>query len=164
MTGIFWLDWAALAVSLHNTILLLWLGLTVLFNADRRTWGIWLAGGGLLLGCAFFVSHSAILGHNLMFLTPGLEFWWHLGWVPVLTIPFDWYAITLWYSGFWDDGQPALRRRQRFWFFLTGIWTLILVALFVFTNPIPSFAEGAVAWKNLLWLGSTSAQRRSALW
>ncbi len=50
MTGIFWLDWAALAVSLHNTILLLWLGLTVLFNADRRTWGIWLAGGGETLG------------------------------------------------------------------------------------------------------------------
>jgi hypothetical protein len=37
MTGIFILDWATLAVSLHNTILLLWLALTVWLNADRRT-------------------------------------------------------------------------------------------------------------------------------
>ena len=28
MTGRFWLDWAMIAVSLFNTILLLWLGLT----------------------------------------------------------------------------------------------------------------------------------------
>ncbi|MEN8185421.1 MAG: DUF58 domain-containing protein, partial [Myxococcota bacterium] len=37
-----------------NAILLIWLGLTVLFNAERRTWGIWLAGGGLL--CAALVT------------------------------------------------------------------------------------------------------------
>ena len=48
MTGSFFLDWAIMAVSLFNTILLLWLGLTVLLNAERRTWGVWLAGGGLL--------------------------------------------------------------------------------------------------------------------
>ena len=49
MTGILWLDWAILAMSLFNTVLQLWLGLTVLLNAERRSWGIWLASGGLLL-------------------------------------------------------------------------------------------------------------------
>ena len=40
MTGGFWLDWAIISVSLFNTILLCWLGLTVLLNADRRDWGV----------------------------------------------------------------------------------------------------------------------------
>ncbi len=42
MTNNFLLDWALMAVSLFNTILPLWLGLTVLLNAERRNWSIWL--------------------------------------------------------------------------------------------------------------------------
>ncbi len=61
MSGILGLDWAAMAVSLHNTVVLLWLGSTLLLNADRRTWAIWLTGISLLLASAFFVSHSVIL-------------------------------------------------------------------------------------------------------
>ena len=66
MTGNLALDWAVLAASLFNTILLAWLGITVLLNSDRRRWGIWLAGGGLLLGAVFFVSHTAVLGQGLL--------------------------------------------------------------------------------------------------
>ena len=44
MTGEFFVDWATMAVSLFNTVLLLWLGLTILLNAELRTWGTWLAG------------------------------------------------------------------------------------------------------------------------
>ena len=43
MSGNFYLDWAIMAVSLFNTILLIWLGLTVLLNSDRHTWGIWIS-------------------------------------------------------------------------------------------------------------------------
>ncbi len=39
--------WGSRAVSFFNTIALLWLGLTVLLNAERQRWGTWLAGGGL---------------------------------------------------------------------------------------------------------------------
>ena len=53
------------ALSLFNLILLLWLGLTVLLNADRRRIGIWFAGGALLVGAGFFVSHSAFARHRL---------------------------------------------------------------------------------------------------
>src|SRR3982750_4281969 len=56
--------WSVIAISLVNTILLLWLGFMVLFNAERRSWGIWLIGGGLLTGGAFFVSHTVILVLN----------------------------------------------------------------------------------------------------
>ena len=55
MSGHFYLDWAAMAVSLFNTILFLWLGAMVLLNADRRTWGIWLAGEA---GCCWRASSS----------------------------------------------------------------------------------------------------------
>ena len=48
MTGQLLLDWAVLAASFFNMILVLWLGLTVLLNAERRSWGLWLAVGGML--------------------------------------------------------------------------------------------------------------------
>jgi signal transduction histidine kinase len=145
MTGHFFLDWAAMAVSLFNTILLLWLGLTVLLNAERRTWGLWLAGGGLLAGGGFFVSHSAILGHGSNFLGGGLNFWWHAGWGPVIALPLTWYLITLWYSGFWETGAAAsgLRARQRPWFALALAVAVGLGGLVLFANPLPSFSQVA---------------------
>src|SRR5438128_7986602 len=109
MTNEFVLDWAGMAVSLFNTVLLLWLGLTVLLNAERRSWGLWLAGGGLLLGGAFFVSHSAILGYGLRNVSDAMDFWWHVGWVPAVVSPLSWYVVMLWYAGFWDDRQMSLR-------------------------------------------------------
>lgn len=112
------LNWAIMAVSFFNTILLLWLGATVLLNAERRDWGIGLATGGLLLGGAFFVSHTAILGlfigghlvsgytaiisEGLLVIGRNMIFWWTAGLVPAIILPFAWYLIMLWYGGFWN--------------------------------------------------------------
>ncbi|MBN1954587.1 MAG: hypothetical protein JW900_06000 [Anaerolineae bacterium] len=137
MSGKFLLDWAIMAVSLFNVIILLWLGLMVLLNAERRTWGVWMAGGGMLMGSAFFVSHSAILGHGLHTATLGMDFWWHVGWAPVVMSPLAWYVVMLWYTGFWDRG--ALYRRQRVWFFAIVVLALGAVALLFFGNPLPSY-------------------------
>ncbi|MEA3338804.1 MAG: hypothetical protein U9R15_02455 [Chloroflexota bacterium] len=143
MTGAFLLDWAIMAVSLFNTILLLWLGLTVLLNAERRTWGAWLAGGGTLIGSGFFVSHSAILGHGLHYASQGMNFWWRVGWVPVVALPFAWYVVMLWYAGFWDDGETRLHHRQHPWFLLTVLLAVGLVGLLIFANPLPSYWQVA---------------------
>ena len=149
MTGIFLLDWALMAVSLINVILISWLGLTVLLNAERRAWGVWLAGGGLLLGAAFFVSHTAILGLGPDFASRGLEWWWRAGWVPLVALPFAWYAIIAWYTGFLDVAQeppPAIlaqRRQHRFWFLVTLGLCVALVALLLFTSPLPTFSQAA---------------------
>jgi len=143
MSGKFVLDWAIVAVSLFNTILLLWLGLTVLLNAERRTWGIWLAGGGLLMGAAFFVSHTAILGVGLDYVGPGTDFWWRVGWVPVVTLPFVWYVLMLWYAGYWDNRKGDLHRRQRPWLTLSGTLVVALVALLAAVNPLPSYGQVA---------------------
>jgi signal transduction histidine kinase len=143
MSAEFLLSWAIMAVSLFNTVLLLWLGLTVLLNSERRTWGVWLTGGGLLMGAAFFVSHSAILGYGLNYVGPGTEFWWRVGWVPVVTLPFAWYVVMLWYSGFWDNKQGDLRRRQRPWLILVSMLFGAFVVLLAFANPLPAYWQVA---------------------
>lgn len=147
MTGLFWLDWAIQSVSLFNMILLIWLGLTVLLNAERRTGGILLAGGGLLMGGAFFISHSALLGHDVNVITSGQDFWWYLGWAPVICLPLAWYLVMLWYTGFWEARlavEPASRRlynRQRFWFFLVLLMGTLLVILLFYAHLLPPFSE-----------------------
>jgi signal transduction histidine kinase len=137
------LEWSTLAVSLFNTILLLWLGLTVLLNAERRNLGIWLAGGGLLLGGAFFLSHSIILGHGLDYFGRGVNFWWHLGWIPVVLAPFAWYLVMLWYAGFWEEHGSPTRSRHRGWFVLLVGMTVCMTCLLIFANPLPSFTQAA---------------------
>lgn len=149
MTGIFLLDWALMAVSLINVILISWLGLTVLLNAERRAWGVWLAGGGLLLGAAFFISHTAILGLGPDFASRGLEWWWRAGWVPLVALPFAWYAIIAWYTGFLDTAQQPTaailtqHRQHRGWFALTLLLCVTLVGLLLFTSPLPTFSQAA---------------------
>jgi signal transduction histidine kinase len=142
------LNWAIMAISFFNTILLLWLAVTVLVNAEIRAWGIWLAAGGLLLGGAFFVSHTAIQGlliggHlvsgytaiisvGLLSIGRSMIFWWTAGLIPAIALPFAWYVIILWYGGFWNDQQSSLYRRQRLWFRLAVLLlTLGLAGLVV---------------------------------
>ena len=134
------LNWAAMAVSLFNAILLLWLGLTVLLNSDRRAWGIWLAAAGLLMGGMFFVSHSAILSLSPVTLSLGMVFWWTVGLVPAVLMPFGWYVVTLWYSGFWQEKVGLFQRRHGFWFALV---TLIMqMGIIAIAIGIPDQMKG----------------------
>lgn len=130
-----------MSVSIFNIILLTWLGLTVLFNSDRRAWGIWLGGLGLLMGGAFFVSHSALLNLGLIRLGWNVVFWWAVGLVPAITLPFLWYLVVLWYAGFWEERPSGLHRRQRGWFALmlllagAGLGGLALGIFLLLTPP-----------------------------
>jgi signal transduction histidine kinase len=139
MTENWVLNWAVMAVSLFNTILLIWLGLTVLLNAERRTWGLWLAGGEILLGGVFFLIHTIILGHGLNTFGRSIDFWWRVGWMPVVTIPYVWYVVVLWYSGFWDRFGARLNRRHYPWFVLATVLAAGIIILLIFANPLPSF-------------------------
>ena len=73
---------AGRAVSLFNLCALLWLGLTVLLNAERRSLGAWLAGGGLLLGSLVFAAHTALLTRQPYLLGPEMDWWWRAAWLP----------------------------------------------------------------------------------
>jgi signal transduction histidine kinase len=136
MTGSYLVDWPVMTVSLFNTILLVWLGLTVLLNAERRAWAIWLAGGGLLAGGIFFISHSAILGLGLTYVEQGMNFWWRVAWLPVVASPFAWYIVMLWYAGFWDHPQSRLRHRHRLWLVVAILWAAGLIGFLIIANPL----------------------------
>ena len=101
------LDWAIRAISLFNTIILLWLGLTVSLNAERRRWGTYVASGGLLLGALVFAIHSIALEHIFNAFTTQLAFWWRLTWLPFILSPYLWYLVMGWYTGVLRAGRSA---------------------------------------------------------
>jgi signal transduction histidine kinase len=147
MTGHFLLDGSLLTVSLFNSILMLWLGLTVLLNAGHRSpagrsgsWGYWTAAGSLMLGGAFFAFHSILLGLSLSAVVPALQFWWRSGWITVVVLPFTWYVVMLWYAGFWEAGASGLFRRHRAWFLFCAASALAWIFLALTANPVPSFS------------------------
>lgn len=151
MTGLFFLDWSILSLSLFNASLMLWLAFTIALNAERPgalafrasgqpapPWGTALISVSLLLGGLFFISHSAILTFDLNLVSRGLNFWWRIGWWPVLALPLAWYVLVLWYSGFWGDRATALHRRHRPWLRVVVALSLLLVLLVLFANPLPA--------------------------
>jgi signal transduction histidine kinase len=141
MSGNFWLDWTVLSVSIFNTTVLTWLGLTVLLNAERRRLGIWLTAGSLLMGGLFFLSHSVIVGEVFELPGWGLDLWWQVGWAPVIFLPFGWYGIILWYSGFWSQPDSILRRRHRVWLVVTLLLAVGITGSFFVARVLPSAAE-----------------------
>jgi signal transduction histidine kinase len=128
-------DWALIAGSLFNAIALIWLGLTVLLNAERRSWGTWIAGCGLIFGGAFFVGHTAVVGRVIGAFTNEMDFYWRTGWLVLIIAPYLWYLVMGWYSG-------VLRTRgaylQMAVVSLLGL-TTVLMALFI--DPLPSYAD-----------------------
>ncbi len=143
MSGNHWLDWVILTVSLFNTMLLAWLGVTVLLHAERRNLGVWAVVAGLLVGALFFVSHSALVSRPLFPFTAATDFWWHAGWGPVILAPLAWYLIMLWYSGYWEQAGSALRRRHHVWLWVAGGLALILILLLLAGNPLPDLEQTA---------------------
>jgi two-component sensor histidine kinase/GAF domain-containing protein len=127
------IDWALIAVSIFNTIVLLWLGLTVLFNTERRTWGAWIAVGGLLLGAAFFAGHTAVVGRVIGTFSAEMEFWWRLGWLVLIALPYLWYLVMAWYTG-------ALRTTtQRIWLISVSLIGFAALVLLLTIDPLPSY-------------------------
>ncbi len=95
---------AILGVSTLSFILLGWLGLTVLLNAERRRLGVWLIAGALFSGMAFFVLQAAVAAHGVEYVAIALYFQWPLGWGIGILLPAAWYVTMLWYAGIWERG------------------------------------------------------------
>lgn len=130
------LYWALITVSLFNLILLLWLALTVLLNAERRhTLVIWLAGGGLLVGGAFFLCHTVLLVQSVHASIAQIGLWWFSVWASIIFAPYAWYTAMLWHAGFQLFTASPLRRRQLPWFALSSLFALALLWLLISTSP-----------------------------
>lgn len=141
MTGLLPLDWGIIAVSLFNTLLILWIGSMVFLAAERRNAGLYLSAGGLLLGAAFFVVHTAVAGHNVGQPDLTISVWWRAGWALVIVQPFSWYGIMLWHSGFWAERSGSLRRRHRIWFLLAALLAAGLLLYLALTPMLPILAD-----------------------
>lgn len=141
MTGNFPLSWITLTISIGNTILLLWLGLTVLLNSEHRTLGIWIAGAGLLLSSLFFLSHTAILGIGPLQPEARMNIWWKTGWFPVVCMPFAWYIVMLWYSSYWDDPQNPIHQRHQIPVILATLLAISTIGLVFLFNALPTYTQ-----------------------
>ena len=104
------INWALIAVSLFNTIIFLWLGLTLWLNADRRTPGLTVTATGFLLVALFFISQAALWANDSLILSRSNTLWVAIGVMPLVLLPFVWYVVILWSSGFWpavsETGRP----------------------------------------------------------
>ena len=156
------LPWAMYAVSLFNLILLLWLGLTILLNAQERNWGTYLAGSGFLVGAIFFLLHTAALNYSLDTLLENSPIWWLILSAPVGALPFGWMVLMLWYCGYWDESNSPLRRRTRWFFaFATALAVCQMVIVWIglprfgaspFTYAEPNNITQFLSLRLLLWL------------
>jgi signal transduction histidine kinase len=129
------LNWSVVAVSLFNTIALIWLGLTVLLNAERPRWGTYVVGGGLLLGGLFFTGHTAVIARNLFAIEHELAIWWRVLWVPFVAAPYLWYLVMAWFAG------ALSQRRHRVGVALVSVLGVVALALTAVANPLPSYEE-----------------------
>jgi signal transduction histidine kinase len=127
----------AQAVSLFNTVLLLWLGLTVLLTGDRRKPATIAGGVGLLLGALFFMGHTLLIAHTVDFFGGGVNIVWRVMWFVAVTAPYFWGLAIFYYSG-----DPAAGRWVRR--ILTAAMFFIVLSLFL-VFPLPSFMEFLLA-------------------
>lgn len=142
ITEYFVVDWALVSVSLFNALLLIWLGLTVVLNAERQDWGVRVIAAGFMSGALFFVCHTVIVGHELtIYGSKDLEGWWRVGWYPVVLAPFVWYLVILWYVGFWERQSKRRLRLHRPLFWLLTTCALVLTFLLTFSDGLPSYID-----------------------
>jgi hypothetical protein len=104
---------AAIAISVFNLMIYLWLGLTVLLNGNRQSRVTWVGGIGLLAAALFFLCHGALVGAGVPAGPSPVDIWWRLAWAPAFVAPFLWAATGLRYAdltGVWRRMRlPALQ-------------------------------------------------------
>jgi signal transduction histidine kinase len=127
----------AQAVSLFNTVLLLWLGLTVLLTGNRRKPATIAGGVGLLLGALFFMGHTLLIAHSVDFYGAGVNIVWRVMWFVAVTAPYFWGLAIFYYSGDPTAGRWVRR-------ILTAALFFMVLALFLIF-PLPSFLEFVLA-------------------
>ncbi|MBI9044740.1 MAG: hypothetical protein JEZ06_09655 [Anaerolineaceae bacterium] len=133
----FLLEWGVITLSFFNTLLLFWLGGMVILVGNRRSFGTWFTGGGMLMGALVYTSHSIIVGIGMQQISLGMKFFWVMSWIPAVLAPGAWYASILWYVGF------KFRRKQAhsYWALLVLFLLISNIVLMLIANPLPSYSN-----------------------
>src|SRR5688572_20039728 len=121
--------WGARALTFFNVLVLLWLGLTVLLNAERRRLGTWLTGGGLLLGGVCSVARASAQAVQPVEIFEPLDVWWRASWLPFAGAAYLWSVVLTWYAG-------RLRTRAE-WRSLAGLSLLGILTFFLLLGARP---------------------------
>ncbi len=127
---------AALAVSIFNAIICLWLGMTVTLDGGRER-GPRLAAAGMLMAGVFFLVHAAIVGRGPPITGVGLPFWWRVISIPSLLAPYAWYATMVWYTGV--SGRTLTG--HKILLVVLGLFIGVLVLLLTAIYPLPPEAR-----------------------
>lgn len=123
---------ATLAISLFDTVTLLWLGLTVLLTGNRRTSATIAGSAGLLLGSIFFGGHTLIITHSFGSGSFGVNIVWRVMWVVAVAAPYFWGLSIFYYSGDRATGRWVRR--------VLTVAGFLIIVLFIL-KPVPSFNE-----------------------
>jgi signal transduction histidine kinase len=129
------IDWAVRAVSFFNMIALLWLGLTILLNAERRRWGTWIAVSGCVVSGLFFAGQLTVVGHVPGALDARMEVGWRATWLLFVIAPYLWYLFMAWYTGVLRAG------RQRPWLAIVSALGIAALLLLVVAHSLPTYGE-----------------------
>jgi two-component sensor histidine kinase len=147
------LNMALLALSLFNAMLLLWLGVTIAFNAARPRSGIYVAGATVVLAGLFFAAHALAVATRYRLAEIDFPPWWIGGWLTVIVLPFAWYGLCLWYAGYIVRNPAYSRARGSHYLFLpvrrietvltAVVLTLTLLIMLLFLSLLPLPRDGA---------------------
>ena len=131
----FWQS-TALAISIFNAIICLWLGMTVTLDGGSER-GPRLAAAGMLMAGVFFLIHAAVISNETQFIDDHLPFWWRVISVPSLLAPYMWYATMVWYTGV--SGRSLNVHKTLL--VIVGVFIGMLVALLIAIYPLPPQAR-----------------------
>ena len=129
--------WAARALTFFNVLVLLWLGLTVLLNAERRQLGTWLIGWRAAARRPLLDSAGSCpersggadgpaAGPARSVYEPARppDLWWRLSWLPFAGAAYLWSVVLAWYSG---RLRSLADRLGVAGLSLLGFWTFLLL-------------------------------------
>ncbi|WP_165423755.1 sensor histidine kinase [Ktedonosporobacter rubrisoli] len=128
----------ALALSIFNLVAFLWLACTVWLNGDRQSMIARVGVVGLSLAALCFFIHALLIASPLVQgpVPVGLNFLWHLIWLPGLGAPYIWFAIGLHYASLINEDW---RRRRPLLLVCSGLLGCAVLLLLILNQPTITF-------------------------
>ncbi len=117
-------------VTLVNTLLLLWLGATVLLQPERRRASVYFASLSLLAAAAFHGAYTIQLGGGRVVVFV-LVYLWYPTLATLYVLPLCWFAVVLYFAGYFDEHKGLLKRSPSVY---------VVVLLFLSTPGVLWFA------------------------
>jgi len=134
---------AVAALSAALAIVCCWLGATVLLNAVRRAWGVWLAGTCLVVAGAFFLWQGRLAGRGADGLATFALEWWPTIWLAGVALPAAWCCSMLWIGGWFGPTAPRWPLGLRLLWLATIVLGAVLAGALVVVTPFPHLRASA---------------------